>query len=527
MKIPSAILFLVLGASAGAAPIGDLEAFIQSSVALQKVLTEKASQQNYRKALERYSSPAVPVSPSFEAALDQLRKLRASIKGVDARLVAPRKPLAFKYGDAAKASFRFQRIAHPLHSIVLLENLRQAEPASCTARDTLLLDRWTPLLKDASLFTLERNGTFLGVTITLVPIEGPKAAYLLAVPSDPKGVMPPKLLATFLRDYQKREKSWLPLALLSPSDNKGGYQIHRIDAKGARAQALGPADGFRLVDPLARTIAAQVPTRCGTIIARNTPTPASSSATTREPASVAPTSAPTVVGGPSASASANTNITIANPNGSTTGPRTSPEVKQSQAGGSARTPQNIPGTTIVNNIQTPAAGPSSPKTVVGVMVAPNGQGGASPGTASISPKTASTSPAAAQNGSSGSAGFRPGSAGMQNLSPQDRKLAQAIENGNRALQSGKPISAETFREIARGMSNTENADLKREGARSQSSFFLRNPNGAESYEALRQIQKENPELAQSLVEKINSELCDECPGCEYCREVKARLRGSP
>ena len=505
------VLCLAAQAHAKRLPMGDLESFIQSTQSLQKVMADPATQRGYRKSLERYSSPAVPVSSGFDQALAQLARLRSQIRGLDAKLVTPAKPMAFQYTGRGGVVFRFERIARPFHSVWLLENLREAEPKACTARDSLLLDRWTPLLKDAQIFAVEKNEKFLGATVTLVPVEGNRLTYLLAVPQDPKNALPAKLLGAFLGDFQEREKPWMPLAQLS-EDGKKGYQIFALDKNGAPAKRLGPPDGFRLVDPMAKTIASTVATRCS-------PAPSSTALAVtsmpqlaaREPASVANLGA------------AMPAPTPMNTTGAPT-PKEEPSAKALQSmplGGEGTDPQARnaapkPSTTVVTNNITVPAGTTSTAGTVGVLVQP--QIGVGVGTVVGSPKE--TQKSATQNLPASSTPV----ASNRALSPVERRMAEAMNAGRQALASGKPLSQELMRDIARGLGTTQDPELKKLGKESLVDLYLKGA-GTKGIATASFLEKHYPETARELWQQINSDLCKKCPDCELCQEAQKQSGG--
>ncbi|MBY0372169.1 hypothetical protein K2X33_15915 [bacterium] len=514
MKAFIAILLIALPAHGES--LSDLGGFIRTAKDVPQAMTDKKWQQGYRQALERYSAPAkVPVSPSFDAAIAQLSKLRKQIRGVDARLTHPAKPLAFQYSDASKDHFRFERVSQVFHSIWLLENLREVEPETCTARDSLLIDRWTPLLKDAHLFSVEKNKRFLGTTITLVPVDGGRLSYLLAVPHDPRHALPAKLLATFLKDFQKRERPWLPLALLA-DEGKGGYQIYLLDAQGKQTKRLGPAEGFTLQDPMAKTIASAVNPRCARPIAVSV-AESDTAITPNDPDSprVPASSVPAAI------ANAQTTVNVQAPGAA---PATEKALQGKENQSASMTVLRAPGvsTTIVNNIPRANGGDRSAptgagSTTVGVMVQPQFAVGV---TANLPAGTASQQSTPSRGLASTGPASAPSNNPGQYYSPIDRRLQSAMNQSQDALRNGKPIPPSLFQEIARGMNNTQNPELQQQARQNLSDMYLLNPDPEKSVEAVQKLRSENPEDAALLYRQVNSELCVKCPGCPACRAIQ-------
>ncbi len=521
--------------SVRAASLSDLEAFTQSAGSAKRVFSDRTVQSNYRKTLQRYVPSTGPSAQDFEKVWEQLAKLRKQVGPVSERLLAQRKPMAIQY--SGKPFYRFERVT-PLHSVWLLESMREPE-AACGARDSLLVDRWTPLLQDAAFFALERDGKFTGASVTMVPVRSGGSSYLLVSASDRSAPIPPKLLEAFLRDYRTREPRALPFALLTKEN--GAYRMNRVDSKGQKGGTLGPPEGFQLVDPTARKIVDAVPVRCAAkSIAMN------SAPLSREVANMAQPSAPVTINVPAPAA---TNFNGASvPPAADVKPAAAPSAQDRKlqdlpAGGNAPTPLSSNGTgkpvvnSIVNNNQfsptLPAgkgAGDPPPELVNfgGGNRNPASVGNAAPSApfngnrfAGVPPiVNAPTNVASAASG----AGAQATPQQTNHYTPNDRRLMDAIQRGRSALEGGQSIPKGTIADIARGSLITQDPELKREAKRSMSELYFKG-NPATAYQEIRAVQEKYPEEARNLIQQINSDLCTHCPDCNSCKKIRESALG--
>jgi hypothetical protein len=523
------------------ASLSDLEAFTRSALTQKKVLTDRNVQERYRKVLSSYSPPQGPTKRDFEKVWTEIAKVRSGVSGVGARLLAERKPMAIQYSAPGKPTFRFERVRQGLHSVWLLESLREPEDA-CSPRDVLLVDRWTPLLQDAAFFTVERNGTFTGTSLLLVPVKNRGVSYMLVSPSDPKAQLPPDLLSAFLRDYRKREPRTLPFALLT-QDASGAFRMTRVDPKGHSTEPLGPVEGFKLADPSARRIADAVPTRC---YGKNP-----SSLGDGVPRSVAS------VGSPGIGVSVGINI---NSNTGST-PSTSnsaaivPNQGYSKVEDTLSTNENIQSSkqfppeilkakdtdTLVQKdalVSSPAVVPPSTSGKVSQDLEPqlvNMENAEQSGTrvpqiSNPSPTASNYQPASSGNSSrpvgetragnnSVLASFSPSvampSTNSTPLTQNDKHLLKAIDDVKRALDEKKPLNPNLLSEIGRGASITQNPEIAKK-ARSAFSEAYYKGNPVDTFKKLQEIQRKRPEEAKLLLEEIRRNLCNYCDDCEAC-----------
>jgi hypothetical protein len=532
-----------------AASLTDLQAFTQSAGATKRVFSDRTVQSNYRKTLERYIPKAAPSAQDFEKVWEQLAKLRKNVGPVNERLMAERKPMAIQY--SGKPFYRFERV-QPLHSVWLLESMREPE-TTCGPRDSLLVDRWTPLLQDAAFFALEKDGKFTGSSVVMVPVRNGSSTFMLVSVGDRSAPIPPKLLAAFLRDYRTREPRALPYALLSK--DKGAYRMNRVDANGNSAGALGPVEGFQLVDPTARRITDAVPTRCATkSIATN------SAPSAREVAAMAQPTAPITINvnpGNGTSNYSGAAESAAPGNAKATPAPAAPSAqdkKLQNAPGGEKLPSPVSNNgglgkpvvnSIVNNNQ------FSPKVQNGTDYPPPqlvDLGGRDRGPASLggsppitrgngaAPLTvnAPTSVANAGSGSGSASGSNSASGSgasaqanpQQNnhYTPNDRRLADAIQAGRKALDENKAVPKGTIENIARGSFITQDPELRKEAQRSISELYYKG-DPIKAYQELRQVQENRPDEARNLIHQLNKDLCTYCSDCAYCKALKARREG--
>jgi hypothetical protein len=524
--------------------LSDLEEFARSPQQIEKVLSDPGLKQKYRKALENYGSKSAPLTQNFDQTWEQLRRLHAEVDGFKARLATTKKPLAFQYKHSSKETYRFERVHEPLHTIWFLQNLHESEKDVCTQRDILLADRWTPMLKDASLFAVEKNGKYTGNTLTLVPVKSGSATYLLVVPSDTGSPLPQNLLESFLRDYRKSEPSSLRFALLSKIPNqRNAYQVERVDDGGRKVGRLGPVEGFHLADTMAKKISAFAPAHC---------VPASSGVASL-PANSLSGGANTSTG-PAIVVNANPAVTInsagkdnsegAVAQGTPKGLQNSGGI-QNLRGDSQTAPLGLPpprqaanpGTTIINNQngnRVRARGETGGG-VIGAFV-PESQG-QMPGVAPANPNLPTLSAnlnsdrrkpdhqMGQQQGMGQGQGIignkiSPHSTGVQSvvLSPGDQKFRRSLDEGLRALNEGRPIPRPILRDIFRGADKAENPDLQKELLNSGTKMYYQNREPLDAYRSL----WESYEDDSKLVESLNRSLCQQCPDCAFCREIKHR-----
>ncbi len=557
LRIISCLLLSAAMGAAGrvsAASLSDLGAFTQSSREVDRLFTDANRARTYREAIQSYASPRGDFSREFDAALEQLRKLRSQVGGVNERLLKARKPMAFQYSAPSKPTYRFERISHPLHAIWLLRQLHEANTDACSARDALLVDRWTPILDGASVFSVERDGRYTGITLTLVPVRSVKETYLLVVPHDSASRLPTPLLEAFLRDYRKREPKTLPFALLT-NPEISVFQIERVDRDGRRAGRLGPIEGFRLVDPLAPRIVAAVPGWCNRSanLALGEKSGVGMENTARAPASAngVPILNPVQNAG-SGKVTVDATVNIKTPGAASA--LNSGKNPFGQQPPSAKTAATLPGgspvsnrvdnsqrsyrggnTTIINGV----AAPVSVATADGYASASANPSRSLPGAAdvvgagSVGSAGANRGPASlgtgAVSGPSGLGGGQ-GGGGLGNplskvdptkLSPSDRAIYDAVKAGKEALDQGKPVPKPIGDVIARGaLGESKDPNLKKAAKDMVIDEYQKSDNAAEAYQKMQsriaEKAKSDPKEAKALIQQLKDDFCTTCRGCEYC-----------
>lgn len=539
-----------------AASLSDLGAFTQSSRQVEQLFTDPKRAKTYREAIQSYAAPRGDFSREFDATLEQLRKLRSQVGGVNDRLLKTRKPMAFQYAAPSKPTYRFERIAQPLHAIWLLRQLHEANTDACSARDTLLVDRWTPILDGASVFSVERDGRYIGITLTLVPVRAVKASYLLVVPNDSASRLPAPLLEAFLRDYRKREPKTLPFALLT-NPEVSVFQIEKVDADGRRAGRLGPIEGFRLADPMAQKIAASVPGWCNK--SANLAMGGGIAGAGFAGGAKSPTSAPLLnplsPSGSPVNVSAEAKVTVQAPGGASGGGAKSNYSQSS----SIKSPSGAKGggpvsnqvdnsqrsyragdTTIISGVSSPeladrgaiSAAVPTPSGATGVPSLTAGSGG-------VSPAPPSRGPASVGGGSSGGGGGARGVGGGVNsggvtgpmgslegidrakLSPSDRNLYDAIRDSQGALINDKTANPRGIGEVVRGaLDKGADPKLKKAAEEVLPQLYFNKKNSLQAYEELEKRQKERPEEVRRMMDTLEKNFCNYCTDCEFCRELR-------
>ncbi len=559
------------------AGLSDLQAFTKSSQDFESLLLSGPRRKTYRQSLERYLPPASRSTVEFEANMERLKKLRTEIAGLGNRLLENRKPMAFQYAAPQKPTYRFERATNAFHSIWLLGSFRESNKDACSDRDTLLVDKWTPLLQEANLFAVEKDGKYTGITLTLVPVKTVRAKYLLVAPNDPSSQLPTPLLEAFLRDYRKREPATLPFALIAHNGaSSGAYQIYGIDAQGKRTSVLGPVKGFRLSDPMAERIVASVPDSCF----RASVAISGSPSTAIDPASRAPASlgGPAIVGGASpttinlsAQASATSGsptVGGASPGGmslqsSNTGkpaPGSNRLLQPKQfASADGQRPTQVRVTNVIKNTSTPlssvrvgVASRNSNQVNLGesynsaraeaIGVASSASSTATPiaaapvdrmSPAQRTPRSVTPLQAApltnfdnAGKARGGNApGARPSGGGLANsgidrnaLSAEDQKVFDAIDGGRRALQAGKPLTLEQSQAIS--ALKTDNPQLQTE-LTSLTQFDYLKSGIQDAYKKALILFATNAKQARAVLQDIDdNDFCAHCPDCLFCQGLK-------
>ena len=100
-----------------------------------------------------------------------------------------------------------------------------------------------------------------------------------------------------------------------------------------------------------------------------------------------------------------------------------------------------------------------------------------------------------------------------------------MDSGRRALAEHKPVPPGTIRDIARGSLITQNTELQKEAKKAISEMYYKG-DPIEAYQALRDVQKQQPELAKNLIKQLNDDLCTYCKDCEYCQALQQKMEGS-
>ena len=521
-----------------AASLSDLEAFTRSAANANRILADRGLQQAYRKALESYAPPKGPSAKEFETVWKQLELLRR--QGLSSRLLEPRKPMAIQYAAPGKPTFRFERLTRAIHSVWLLENTRGGE--SCTPKDSLLLDRWAPLLKDVSMFAVEKDGRFIGTTLLLVPIKKAAASYTLVVPSDPSSQLPNPLLEAFLRDYRKREPGADPFAMITQDSPGSALRVAQVDANGKKSQPLGAFDQFQLKDPTAVKIAATAPTRCTPTPSNTAITPASRdiasipSATTNVfmGAGTAPVSSGVGSGGTTQSAGEKESTGESKNFAAQKPTDLQPGSKKTLPAITANAPSINPVFNNTVNVPAPPNGNGQIPPPQLVTMTPSQQAAPNAGLSTPSSRTPTSiaanpaNPSVVNqyfNGANASASPGSNTAGLGRLTQNDQRLLNAMDSGRRALAEHKPVPPGTIRDIARGSLITQNTELQKEAKKAISEMYYKG-DPIEAYQALRDVQKQQPELAKNLIKQLNDDLCTYCKDCEYCQALQQKMEGS-